>query len=191
MKYTVYLYNQVNKCVFARNLYTVVAGGNYSEHSYKRKIILELLQYWEKDIADTWKNVSFVKQFEKMGLIPIRKYKCWTGIHFFFRRTIFLQFFKIATQKDIDELYDNLNNFDFIYVVSEKDKNYTYMKNKYGTYHILSKTHYKIKCDRLELCFDCENLTHEDSNEYENIHNYNFSDIVIEKTECKCEILCI
>jgi hypothetical protein len=191
MKYTVYLYNQVNKCVFAQNLYTVVAGGNYSEHSYKRKIILELLQYWEKDIADTWKNISFVKQFEKMGLIPIRKYKCWTGIHFFFRRTIFLQFFKIATQKDINELYNNLNNFDFIYVVSEKDKNYTYMKNKYGTYNILSKTHYKTKCDRLELCFDCENLTHEDSNEYENIHNYNFSDIVIEKTECKCEILCV
>jgi hypothetical protein len=181
MKLHVYLYDPEGKCLFQDGCeFIPLAGGDFTEVYYKRRIITELLKYWEKDIADTWHNTSFVKFFEIMGLVPEGKYKCWLDIHFFFRRKLFLEFFEKLTPELTDSLYSALQTYDNIFVIKEDDPLFEQFKLKYGTCY--------GACDGY-VCKRCETLTHSNSNYYENDDAYKGQTLedAERETQCTCK----
>jgi hypothetical protein len=180
MKYSVYIYDPEHKIVFNdTGNYVAIASGEFSDEYYKRRIITRLLHYWEKDICSTWHNVSFVKHFERMGLIPEGKYTCWEGIHFFLRRDIYIDFFENLTEHILDELYQDLQDNDNILVLREDDEGYQEFKESYG--------YVSGGCDKPGKCDGCEELTHLGDDEYENEGAYESDEDAEMHTNCGCE----
>lgn len=180
MKYAVYIHDPEHKIVFNdTGDYVAIASGEFSDEYYKRRIITRLLHYWEKDICSTWHNVSFVKHFERMGLIPEGKYTCWEGIHFFLRRDIYIDFFENLTEHILDELYQDLQDNDNILVLREDDEGYQEFKESYG--------YVSGGCDKPGKCDGCEELTHLGDDEYENEGAYESDEDAEMHTNCGCE----
>jgi hypothetical protein len=180
MQYRVYIHDPHRKIVFNdTGDYVPITGGNFTDEYYKRRIITKILHYWEKDICATWHNISFVKQFEKMGLVPEGKYQCWEGIHFFLRRSIYLDFFENLTENIIDELYTNLQEFDNIKILREDDDSFNEFIRIYG--------YVSGGCQKESLCHHCEELTHLGDDEYENEGAYKEDEDPDTLTKCNCK----
>jgi hypothetical protein len=180
MKYHVYIHDPEGKVLFGDGMkYIPVINGDFKEEYYKRKIIVNLLNYWEKDICSTWHNVSFLKHFEKMGLIPSGKYQCWEEIHFFLRRDIYLQFFEDLTENIIDELYQDLLDNDNIVIHQEDNENFEEFRRDYGFV--------SGGCDKPGMCHHCEELTHLGNDDYENENAYSSEEDPDIITKCNCK----
>jgi hypothetical protein len=180
MKYSVYIQDPEHKIVFNDiGDYVAIVNGEFSEEYYKRRIITRLLKYWEKDICATWHNVSFVKHFENMGLVPEGKYTCWEGIHFFLRRNIYIQFFENLTEHILDELYQDLQDKDNILVLREDDEEFEEFKESYGSI--------TGGCQNPGMCHHCEELTHVDNDDYENEDAYSSDEDADTHTACNCK----
>jgi hypothetical protein len=182
MKYQVYIHDPEHKVVFnSAGEYVAIAGGEFSDEYYKRKIITQLLYYWEKDLTETWHNSSFVKEFEQMKLIPQNKYVCWNNIHYFLRKQLYLNFFENLTEHILDQLYQDLQDHDNILILREDDARFEMFQKNYGTI--------AGGCDSHGLCHDCEELTHFiDVDEYYNENMYDSHEDPYQSIECECKV---
>lgn len=181
MKYQVYIYDPENIVVFnTAGDYIAIAGGEFSDEYYKRRIITQLLYYWEKDLTETWHNHCFVKQFEQMKLVPQGKYTCWNNIHYFLRREIYLKFFENITECIIDELYQDLQDHDEIVILREDNENFQHFQNTYG--------YITGGCSHSGMCHHCEELKHIIGvNEYCNDDNYSPYEDPDQYISCECK----
>lgn len=181
MKYQIYIHDSTHNIVFNSGIdYVPIAGGEFSDEYYKRKIITHLLYYWEKDLTETWHNHSFVKQFERMKLIPEGKYLCWNNIHYFLRKEIYLHFFELLTGDILDKLYQDLQDHDNIVILREDSENFHHFQHTYGM---------SIGgCNNHWLCHECETLTHDIGlNEYYNEDNYEPGEDPHQYILCECK----